>query len=145
MPYHFKLEKVLRYRRRRMEAEARKLHALESAAQALESTNAQIERRCRELTQAVASGVSTSELEDRKRVTEFVRGQHQVIRRNTEEAQMIRRRADEHRLVLLDAQREVRVLELLRDRQTEEWSLRQRRLEQKRIDEIASRGSARLR
>jgi len=145
MAFHFKLEQVLRYRRRRMESEARKLHAIESAALALERDNARMELRCRELTHTVAAEVSTSEVAERRRLTEFIRGQQHLIRRNTEEAAMIRRKADQQRHVLLNAQREVRVLELLREKQNEEWSLRQRRLDQKCIDEIASRGSARQR
>jgi len=145
MAFHFKLEQVLRYRRRRMESEARKLHAIESAALALERDNARMELRCRELTHTVAAEVSTPEVAERRRLTEFIRGQHHLIRRNTEEAAMIRRKADQQRHVLLNAQREVRVLELLREKQNEEWSLRQRRLDQKCIDEIASRGSARQR
>jgi flagellar export protein FliJ len=145
MPFHFKLEKVLRYRRRRMESEARKLHTIESAALALEQASAQMEARCRELTETAATDVSAAEVEDRRRLTEFVRGQQHLIRRNAEEVVLIRHNADAQRLVLLDAQREVRVLELLRERQGEEWSDRQRRLDQKRIDEIASRGSTRHR
>ncbi len=145
MAFHFKLEKVLRYRRRRMESEARKLHAIESAALALDRDSARMELRCRELTRTVAAEASGAEVVERRRLTEFVEGQQHLIRRNTEEAAMIRRKADQQRHILLDAQREVRVLELLREKQNDEWSQRQRRLDQKHIDEIASRGSARQR
>lgn len=143
MPFRFKLDKVLRYRTRRMEAEARKLHEIESAALVLERENARMTDRCRELTRAAASGITDTGLIDRRRLTDFVRGQQRLIRDNAERIRDIRRRADAQRQVLLGAQREVKALELLKDRRAEEWLLRQRRLDQKRTDEIASRGSGR--
>ncbi|MBU0742409.1 flagellar FliJ family protein [bacterium] len=141
--FRFKLSKVLRYRRRRLEAEARKLHAIESAAQALERENARMAKRCRELALAEQPAVTSAVLGHKRRLTEFTRGQGLMILRNEEEVRSIRKRADVQRRILLAAQRDKRVLELLRDRHLAAWTLRQRRLEQKRTDEIASRGSCR--
>ena len=141
--FRFKLEKVLRFRRRRMEAEARKLHAIESAAHTLERDNAKMAQRCRDLALAEKPIVTSADLNHKRRLTEFTRGQGLLILRNEEEARSIRKRADVQRRVLLSAQRDKRVLELLRDRHGETWSQQQRRLEQKHTDEIASRGSGR--
>ncbi len=143
MPFRFKLEAVLRHRVRRMEAEARKLHAIESAALVLERENARMAARCRELAAAAAPGVTSDDLNERRRLTEFVQGQQRLIRHNEDEIRAIRQRADAQRRHLLAAQREVRALEMLKDRRHDEWSQRQRRLDQKRTDEIASRGSGR--
>lgn len=143
MAFRFSLESVLRYRVRRMEAEARKLHAIESAALRLEQENARMAARCRDLARGSRADVSTVGLDERSRLTEFVRSQHRLIKSNEDEIAGIRRRADAQRRILLDAQREVKALELLKDRRSREWKLQQRRLEQKRMDEIASLGSGR--
>ena len=143
MPFRFKLEKVLRFRVRRMEAEARKLHAIESAALGLEQENARMAARCRELAVATDAAVSGSALESRRRLTEFIRGQQRLIRSNDSEIRAIRQRADAQRQILLEAQREVKALELLKERRGTAWRQERRRLEQKRMDEVASRGSGR--
>ncbi len=141
--FRFKLAKVLRYRRRRMEAEARKLHAIESAAQVLERENVRMAARCRELALAEKPEVTSADLEHKRRLTEFTRGQGLLILRNEQEARSIRNRAAVQRRILLAAQRDKRVLELLRDRHWAAWEQQQRHLEQKSTDEIASRRSGR--
>ncbi len=143
MKFRFRLDKVLRHRRRRMEAEARKLHAIESAAHTLERDNAARAARCEELSRTETPVVTDADLERKRQVTEFTRGQGLMILHNEEEIRSIRKRADKQRRVLLAAQRDKRVLELLRDRHRAAWALQQRRLEQKRTDEVASRGSGR--
>jgi len=141
MMFRFKLDQVLRHRRRRMEAEARKLHAIESAAVALERANARMEARCRELAARGAPLATDADLQRQQRLAEFTRGQGLRILHNEAEARTIREKAAEQRRILLAAQRDKRVLELLRDRHREAWDLEQRRLDQKRTDEIAARGS----
>ncbi|MBC8425641.1 flagellar FliJ family protein [bacterium] len=143
MKFRFRLDKVLRHRRRRMESEARKLHAIESAAHALERDNVARAERCRELARTETPIATHADLEHKRKLTEFTRGQGLMILHNEERIQSIRERADVQRRILLAAQRDKRVLELLRDRHREAWALKQRRLEQKLTDETASRGSGR--
>jgi len=141
MMFRFKLDPVLRHRRRRMETEARKLHAIESAAVALERENARMAARCRELAESGSPLSTDADLQRQQRLAEFTRGQGLRILRNEAEARSIRERSAQQRRILLAAQRDKRVLELLRDRHRAAWALRQRRLDQKRTDEIAARRS----
>ena len=139
--FRFRLSKVLKFRTRHMEAEARKLHAIESAARQLELENDRIAARCRQLADEEAGSVSGLDLGVKRRLAEYMKGRRIQIRRNIEEAAAIRVRAEKQRQVLLAAQRETRVLELLRDKQRSAWNEDRRRRDQKITDEIAARGS----
>ena len=135
--FRFRLQKVLRYRARLVDHEARKLHAIEAAAGRLERENERMADEIGIAGRRVAED-GGFDLAQHCRLSDFTAGRQARIRRNAAQAARIRVDADRQRQVLLAAQRAKRVLEQLRERQRTQWEREESRREMKQMDEIAT-------
>lgn len=135
--FRFRLQKVLRHRQRIVDAEARKLQAIEATAARLERENERLAAEVAAAGRRVADA-GGFDLVQHRRLTDFAAGRRRRIRSNAAQAARIRVDAEKQRQVLLAAQRAKRVLEQLRERQRIQWEREELRRVQKQIDEIAA-------
>ncbi len=134
--FRFRLEKVLRYRERIVDREARKLQGILSAAFLLERENARLDGECEAATRR--EGARGFDLVRMRLLADFTGERRRQVRRNIERIRRIRAEAEQQRLILLAAQRDKQVLEQLRERQLATWQEQDRREDRKRMDEVAT-------
>ncbi len=138
--FRFRLERVLKHRRRIVDEEARRLQEL---AIALNRTLATKQAWLADIEEAgLAAHRSRTEHIDlglERSAAAFVEGRRRMLEDLSGEERQRRDAVEAQRRILVGAQREVSVLEKLEERQRAEWELENRRREQKELDEIAGR------
>src|SRR5688572_18931633 len=139
--FTFRLAPVLRLReatrdeRRGQLAEALRLEP--SLKERLAEVEGQLAGALRAAQEAALPGtVNVDRLIDAERFELALRGEHQQARR---QLQALAEEIERRRLALAAADREVRVLEKLRERQLELHEAEERKVEQRVLDEVAAR------
>ncbi len=141
--FRFRLEKVLKHRRRLVDDEARKLQVLAAHLNRLLTERRQFEDDI-ELAGQAAYEQSRHQVDiviQRSSAT-FIEGRRIMVRRLAERINEAQYQADRQRAVLIEVQQNVSVLENLEVRQREDWEQEERRREQKEFDEIGGRRRA---
>ncbi len=137
--FRFRLEKVLRHRRRLVDAAARDVAAASAAAHAAQARVADIAERIADFVETAARGRQT-DLEPRRLTAEC--GFRVVLeaQRAHCEADLARAlgRLETARTRLVEAHREQQILERLEAKQRREWELEQVRAERRQLDEIGA-------
>lgn len=142
--FRFRLDKVLRHRRRLVDDEARKLQVLAARLNRLLAERRQLEQDVEMAAAASWQGrQGTVDLALLNSAEAFMQARRTTIGRLDGRIDAARREAEDQRRVLVAAQQEVSVLESLEDRQRRAWELQERRREQKLSDELAGRRHAR--
>jgi flagellar FliJ protein len=144
--FRFRLATLLRLREAVRDEKRAQLadayRALEILAGRLREVDAELaaERRAAQKV-AHASAVDLDYLTNAHRYEILLRAQRgEIVQQQTQIAQEVERR----RLALVEADRQVRVLEKLRDKQAHEFALVEERREMKRLDELAGRARSNL-
>jgi flagellar export protein FliJ len=141
--FRFRLEKVLRHRRRLVDDEARKLQVLAAHLNRLLAERRQFEDDI-ELAGQAAYEQSHQQVDIviQRSSAAFIEGRRTMVRRLTDRIHDAQYQADRQRSVLIEVQQNVSVLENLEVRQREDWEQEERRREQKEFDEIGGRRRA---
>jgi flagellar export protein FliJ len=141
--FRFRLEKVLRFRRRQVEAAGR---ALAAAAAEVVRTQGQVAATRRLIAgQIEAAAVDRAAQPDPRRMRDqgaWLEHLREQERRDAAQLAVAVAAREEARQRLVAAHRDQEVLEKLRQRQQEQWQLEERRTDQRRLDEVASVRSA---
>jgi len=143
--FRFRLEKVLRWRHRQADVEARKLQALLSRLQRLRERRQGIldESRVLAATAARTAG-GRLDLQRARLVSGFLESRLALLDELTgRETEILARVAAQQQVWRLCKQKQD-VLERLRDRHRDRWRQQQRRNEQKQTDETANRHVGRV-
>ncbi len=140
LKFRFKLESILRYRRTLEEqARANYLQARAKADQALleiEQMYQAIDDARLSIKNAALQGSSANHLGLQE---DFIQGQKIRIDAARMKARELLSTADEKQEELTQAQRERKVLELLKDRKHADFKITQKKLDMKIMDEVGSR------
>lgn len=144
--FEFKLEALLRVRREREAEAARGLATIEGRRAALETRLRQHQRTMHMQNQTMASALTgllaIDELRGRATVAiQAGRTAHALAR----ELATVYEHRREARALLVDAQRERRALEIIRETQYEQWRAGRRREEAAAMDDMALRQRGRTR
>ena len=138
--FRFRLERVLRWRRRQADLEARKLHALLAGLRALDRERERIAAEMRRLAAAAAPRPGRPlDLQQAQRTTAWLESRRILLARLAERRRALERDAARQRDRWRAARQRQDVLERLRERRREEWLMAERRRDQKRMDEVAGR------
>lgn len=143
--FEFRFETLLKLRyadrrQRRMEL-AQALQAeqiLEQQISALAEEEQEIRSRC--CTAAGPGRVDVDELLDIHRYTAILKARAELLR---DQQTRLKAEIDRRRQILVEADRQARLLEKLRERQLEQYRAEETRRETKELDEVAQRTSAR--
>jgi flagellar FliJ protein len=141
--FRFRLASVLRYRERKREDKRLELRDIELAKEKINSEierlEANLDRLCLDMEQEEAKPIALTEL---RLAADFSQALAARIRECRRLLLDIERRAAAKRVELLDANRDVKSLEQLRERRRERHRLEESRAEQKLTDEAGQRGAA---
>ena len=138
--FRFRLEKVLKHRRRIVDRESRNLQGILAelngvrARQNSYRTDIEIAARAAHHARGAIVDIAVEQS-----TSAFVTGRRRMLQALGQEEAAVRRRVEAQRHVLIVAQREVAVLEKLEEKQRQEWELDSRRRERRAMDEIAGR------
>lgn len=139
MSFHFRLEKVLQHRQRRVDACGRQVAEAEQAMAAADAqvtaARTEIARHDQNTTAAGAAGPVAIALARAASWREHLVG---LQRQAEAERDRLGGALADARTALQDAWREREVLTRLRDRQHQEWRHEQARRQQKELDEVGS-------
>lgn len=142
--FRFRLDKVLRHRRRLVDDEARKLQVLAARLNRLLAERRQLEEDVSLAAEAAwQARQGTVDLAVQTSAAAFMEARRAMIRRLEERIAEARVETEAQRGRLVRAQQDVSVLESLEARQRRAWELEERRREQKRTDELGARRRAR--
>lgn len=142
--FRFRLDKVLRHRRRLVDDEARKLQVLSAGLNRLQAERRQLEDDVALAAEAAWRGrQGTVDIAVQRSAAAFVEARRIMIRRLDERIDAARREAEAQRARLVAAQQDVSVLESLEEKQRRQWEQEERRREQKRSDEFGGRRGVR--
>lgn len=142
--FRFRLEKVLRHRRRLVDDEARKLQVLAARLNRLLAERRQLEEDVALAAEAAwQARQGTVDMAVQNSAAAFMESRRAMIRRLEGRVAGARAEAEAQRGRLVRAQQDVSVLESLETRQRRAWELEERRREQKRTDEVGARRRAR--
>jgi flagellar protein FliJ len=140
--FRFRLASVLRYRERKREDKRLELRDIELAKEKINSEierlEANLDRLCLDMEQEEAKPIALTEL---RLAADFSQALAARIRECRRLLLDIERRAAAKRVELLDANRDVKSLEQLRERRRERHRLEESRAEQKLTDEAGQRGA----
>jgi flagellar protein FliJ len=140
--FRFRLASVLRYRERKREDKRLELRDIELAKEKINSEierlEANLDRLCLDMEQEEAKPIALTEL---RLAADFSQALAARIRGCRRLLVDIERRAAAKRVELLDANRDVKSLEQLRERRRERHRLEESRAEQKLTDEAGQRGA----
>ncbi|HPF33937.1 MAG TPA: flagellar export protein FliJ [Candidatus Krumholzibacteria bacterium] len=142
--FRFRLEKVLRHRRRLVDDEARKLQVLAAGLNRLLAERRRLEEDMEMAAEAAWRGrQGTVDLALQNSAQAFLQARRAQAQRLQGRIDAARQRCEDQRQVLVRAQQDVSVLESLETKQRQDWELQERRREQKLTDELAGRRRAR--
>jgi flagellar export protein FliJ len=137
--FRFRLDKVLRHRRRLVDAAARDLATATTAAQVAQARVAETAERIADFVEAAARARQTH-LDPQRLVAET--GFRDVLeaQRNRVEAELVAAlgRLEAARERLVEAHRDQQILERLEEKQRRDWELEQVRIERRQLDEVGS-------
>jgi flagellar FliJ protein len=138
--YKFRLDGVQRVREARRDEQRVSLADAFRAEQILAESRAELAAEgesLRELQRAAAAGkyLNVNQLLEAQRYELLLKMRSQEL---TKQAILLAAESERRRQMLVDADREVRVLEMLDDRQRAEFSKQQQRLETKQLDDLAT-------
>ena len=137
--FRFRLEKVLRYRRRLVDEQA---GALKEAREILDRIRDERNRLEQEIARLVAEGDRvrrrTHDASLWRRQADFICSQEERLGLLGAREDEAARQVEEEREKLLEAHRDQQVLEKLEETQRAEWQREQGRLERKDLDEIGA-------
>ena len=141
-PFRFRLASVLRYRERRREDRRQELRDIEQAKEAIRSDIERLEENLGRIRSDIEGRqgqlVSLAELQ---LGADFAQALAARIRECRHMLSALEARAVAKRTELLQANRDVKTLEQLRERRRERHRLEESRAEQKLIDEAGQRGA----
>jgi flagellar export protein FliJ len=138
--FKFRLEGVLRLRRRLKDEREWELHVLTQARHTLEAEIAALEQELRNMDDALGAGVGEIlSVIDLQLANQYSQRIDQRIKAKTAALTKLDAAIAGKRGELVEAQRGVKSLERLRDRQTEKFRREQDGAEQKFTDEVAQR------
>jgi flagellar FliJ protein len=144
-PFHFRLATLLRLRLADRDARRAELARAQRAEDMLVAQSAELDGERLALRGRDESLRSPGEAD----IDALLRGHRYELIVRSQQAQVaqqlaqVRAELDRRRQALVEADREVRILEKLRERQEAEHTARESRLEQKEIDELATIGFGR--
>jgi flagellar FliJ protein len=138
--FRFRLASVLRYRERMREDKRLELRALEQAKENLlseiDSLEQSLSRQRKEMDERQGKFVAVAEM---RLAADFARRATDRIRERRSVLAIVEKRAAEKREELLEANRDVKSLEQLRERRRERHRVEEAREEQKLTDEVGQR------
>jgi flagellar FliJ protein len=138
--FRFRLNSVLRYRERKREDKRLELRALEQAKENIVAEIDRLEqslaRQRKEMDEQRGKFVAVAEL---RLAADFVQRTTDRVRERRGVLALVEQRAAEKREDLLEANRDVKSLEQLRERRRERHRLEEAREEQKLTDEVGQR------
>lgn len=136
----FRLERVLCYRERLRDEQARRLR---EAAARLEAVHAEQETIRREMAAVIRHGAATRQEQVDVSLLSmhaaYLVRQQQRLAEHSERAAVLADEVAGQRQLLVKAQQAVEVLEQLKERRHREWQEQERRRELKALDEIGAR------
>jgi len=142
--FRFRLERVLRWRRRQADLEARKLHALFGALRDLDAARRRVEQEMRRAAQRSAPRAGRPlDLATVQRTAAYLESRRRHLAQLAQRRRELEREVARQRERWQEARRRQDVLERLRERRREEWLMAERRREQKAMDEVAGRSAGR--
>ncbi|HEX3600681.1 MAG TPA: flagellar FliJ family protein [Lacipirellulaceae bacterium] len=138
--YKFRLETLQRVREARRDEQRASLADAFRAEQILAESRAELvveNEALRELQRTATAGkyLNVNQLLEAQRYELLLKARGQEL---TKQAILLAAETERRRQILVEADREVRVLEMLDDRHQDAFKLKQQRLETKRADEIAT-------
>lgn len=138
--YKFRLETLQRVREARRDEQRQSLAEAFRAEQILAESRAELvveTEQLRELQRAAVNGkyLNVNQLLEAQRYELLLKVRSQEL---TKQAIMLAAESERRRQLLVEADREVRVLEMLDDRHKAEFNKEQLRLETKQLDDIAT-------
>jgi flagellar protein FliJ len=138
--YKFRLETLQRVREARRDEQRQSLAEAFRAEQILAESRAELvveTEQLRELQRAAVNGkyLNVNQLLEAQRYELLLKVRNQEL---TKQAIMLAAESERRRQLLVEADREVRVLEMLDDRHQAEFNKEQLRLETKQLDDIAT-------
>jgi flagellar FliJ protein len=138
--YRFRLEAVQRVREARRDEQRVALADAFRAEQILEESKAELAAEgesLRELQRSAAAGkyLNVNQLLEAQRYELLLRARSQEL---TKQAILLSAESERRRQLLVEADREVRVLEMLDDRHHREFNQEQQRKETKQLDDLAT-------
>jgi len=137
MPFKFRLEKVLKYRRRLLELQTRQVAqanlVVEAIGQRLLDLDGQIRRQVEAERPGLNRTLSVEDLISRGRWIDHLEQQRGAVEKEQQEA---RADLESERDKLTDAWRDLEVLEQLQKKQKEAWEEEQRKRERQDLDEL---------
>lgn len=146
MPFRFRYQSLLEHRRhveeKRQRELAQRLQRKSELEGMLEEAQSTIRENKHELADSLQGRVDMSQLGMFARYSVHMAGRGMHVVRHIAAAQQEVERA---RAKLLEATQQVKALELLRDREYEQWKKQQKKKENQRLDEIAVQSYARKR
>jgi len=138
--FKFRLEAVLRLRQRAKDEREWELHALNQARHTLEAEIAALEQELRTMDEVLGAGVGEIlSVIDLKLASQYTQRIDQSIKTKAAALTKLDAAIAGKRGELVEAQRGVKSLERLRERQTEKFRREQDGAEQKFTDEVAQR------
>jgi len=137
MPFKFRLEKVLKYRRRLLELQTRQVAqanlVVEAIGQRLLDLDGQIRRQVEAERPGLNRTLSVEDFISRGRWIDHLEQQRGAVEKEQQEA---RADLESERDKLTDAWRDLEVLEQLQKKQKEAWEEEQRKRERQDLDEL---------
>lgn len=130
--FEFSLGRVLDLRRQQASVELARLHALLSTLNQLSAIRLSLTQELEEARSSLRQLPATGE--DLRVFVEFERHTHTRCARIDQDSQIVQRQAREQQAKTRDADRQVKLLENLRDKKLTEWT----RLCDKELEELAS-------
>lgn len=138
MPFRFRYQSLLEHRRHVEQQRQRQLAQRRQRKSELEGMLEEAQNTLRqnkhELAESLRGRVDMSQLGVFARYSVHMSGRGMHVVRHIAEAE---KKADQARAELLEATRQVKALELLRDREYEQWKKQQQKKEDQRLDEVA--------
>jgi flagellar export protein FliJ len=137
--FRFRLDKVLRHRRRLVDAASRDVAAAAAAAQAARERAAEVARRLEDFIETAARARLT-DLDPQRLGAECRFRDVLEAQRSRSEADIVAALAllEEARDRLVEAHRNQQILERLEAKQRQDWELEQVRLERRQLDEVGA-------
>jgi flagellar FliJ protein len=134
----FELEQVLKYR---LEVERMRKHEFAAAKQEMEQANEELKQQEAETEdisrQFHERHADMNSIEEIRRYSDFFARKREDIKKKQEQLEQLERIMDERREVLLDATKEKKVLESLKEKKTQQWKKEANLKEQAFMDEIS--------